>query len=185
MATSVLPFDELNRFADQIRQRYGKEKLKAEDAEDIIDELLDLFLLSYAMGNEVTGENLGKTWQPTVDDVEKTVNAKVAGETWEERTRDYFANGGSVDDIVRIAETEMHRIANTAALDTAKKIGATKKTWVTMADDKVRDLHIPLEGMAVSIDSDFYTWDGDHAPAPGLFESAENNVNCRCELIFS
>ena len=41
MATSVLPFDELNRFADQIRQRYGKEKLKAEDAEDIIDELCE------------------------------------------------------------------------------------------------------------------------------------------------
>lgn len=185
MATSVLPFDELNRFADQIRQRYGKEKLKAEDAEDIIDELLDLFLLSYAMGNEVTGENLGKTWQPTVDDVEKTVNAKVAGKTWEERVEDYFANGGSVDDIVRIAETEMHRIANTAALDTAKKIGATKKTWATMLDDRVRETHDYLEGTSVGIDEEFYTYDGDHASAPGLFELAENNVRCRCELIFS
>lgn len=185
MATSVLPFDELNRFADQIRQRYGKEKLKSEDAEDIIDELLDLFLLSYAMGNEVTGENLGKTWQPTVDDVEKTVNAKVAGKTWEERTRDYFANSGSVDDIVRIAETEMHRIANTAALDTARKAGATKKTWVTMLDDKVRTDHDYLEGSTVGIDEDFYTWQGYHAPAPGMFGVAEEDVNCRCELIFS
>lgn len=185
MATSVLPFDELNKFADQTRNRYGKEKLKAEDAEDIIDELLDLFLLSYAMGNEVTGENLGKTWQPTVDDVEKTVNAKVAGKTWEERTRDYFANSGSVDDIVRIAETEMHRIANTAALDTAKKIGATKKTWVTMADEKVRNPHQYLEGMTVKIDEDFYTYDGGHAPAPGLFGVPELDINCRCELTFS
>lgn len=185
MATSVLPFDELNKFADQIRNRYGKEKLKAEDAEDIIDELLDLFLLSYAMGNEVTGENLGKSWRPSVDDVEKTVNAKVAGQTWEERVEDYFANGGSVDDIVRIAETEMHRIANTAALDTAKKIGATKKTWATMLDDKVRETHDYLEGMTVGINEDFRTYDDDYAPAPGMFQLAQNNVNCRCELIFS
>lgn len=185
MATSVLPFDELNKFADQIRNRYGKEKLKAEDAEDIIDELFDLFLLSYAMGNEVTGENLGKSWRPSVDDVEKTVNAKVAGKTWKERVEDYFANGGSVDDIVRIAETEMHRIANTAALDTAKKIGATKKTWATMRDDKVRTDHDYLEGSTVGIDEDFYTWQGYHAPAPGMFGVAEEDVNCRCELIFS
>lgn len=189
---SVLPFDELNRFATQIRERYGTRKLESsDDYEDIIDEMLDLFLLAYAQGNTVTQENLaylapGRELQkPTIDEVMQVVNAKVAGQTWEERTRDWFANGGSVEDIVRIAETETHRIANTAALDTAKRLGATKKTWVTMADDKVRDLHIPLEGMAVSIDSDFYTWDGDHAPAPGLFESAENNVNCRCELIFS
>ena len=34
-------------------------------------------------------------------------------------------------------------------------------------------------------DDYFYTYDGDHASAPGLFELAENNVNCRCELLFS
>lgn len=182
---SILPFDELNRFADQIRQRYGKEKLKSEDAEDIIDELLELFLLSYAMGNEVTGANLGKFWQPSIEDVQETINAKVAGKTWRERTKDYFANGGNVDDIVRIAETEMHRIANTSALNTATKVGATKKTWVTMLDDRVRETHDYLEGMSVPIGEDFYTYDGDHASAPGLFELAENNVNCRCELMFS
>lgn len=185
MATSVLPFDELNRFSDQIRQRYGKEKLKPEDAEDIIDELLDLFLLAYAMGNEVTNENLSYDYQPTADEAIEVVNAKVAGETWRERAEDYFANGGNVDDIVRIAETEMHRIANTSALSTAKKAGATKKTWSTMLDERVRSTHDYLEGMSVPIDEDFYTYDGDHASAPGLFDLAENNVNCRCELIFS
>ena len=185
MATSVLPFDELNRFADQIRQRYGKEKLKSEDAEDIIDELLDLFLLAYALGNEVTNENLSYNYQPTVDEALEVVDAKVAGKTWRERTEDYFANGGNVDDIVRIVETETHRIANTSALNTARKAGATKKTWVTMLDDRVRETHDYLEGVSVPIDEDFYTYDGDHASAPGLFDLAENNVNCRCELIFS
>lgn len=182
---SILPFDELNSFADRIRQRYGKEKLNPKDAEDIIDELLDLFLLAYALGNKVTNENLSYDYQPTADEALEVVNAKVAGKTWRERTEDYFASGGNVDDIVRIAETEMHRIANTSALNTAKKAGATRKTWVTMLDDKVRETHDYLEGMSVAIDEDFYTYDGDHASAPGLFDLAENNVNCRCELIFS
>lgn len=189
---SVLPFDELNRFATQIRERYETRKLESsDDYEDIIDEMLDLFLLAYAQGNTVTQENLaylapGRELQkPTVDEVMQVVNAKVAGQTWEERTRDWFANGGSVEDIVRIAETETHRIANTSALSTAKKAGAKSKTWVTMADDKVRELHQPLEMMTVGIDEDFYTFDNDHAPAPGLFEYPENNINCRCELMFS
>ena len=40
---SVLPFDELNRFNEQIRQRY-REKLVMDDGfEDVIDMMLDLF----------------------------------------------------------------------------------------------------------------------------------------------
>lgn len=185
---SILPFDELNRFDSEIRERFGKESLQKRDKreeEDIIDELLDLFLLAYAMGNSVTNENLSSDYAPSVDEVMKVVNAKVAGKTWRERVEDYFANGGTGEDIARIADTEMHRIANTAALDTAKYAGARNKTWVTMLDDRVRDTHDYLEGETVGIDDDFYTYDGDHASAPGLFELAENNVNCRCELLFS
>ena len=185
---SILPFDEMNRFDSEIRERYGKETLQKRDKreeEDIIDELLDLFLLAYAMGNSVTNDNLSSDYAPSVDDVMKVVDAKVAGKTWRERVEDYFANGGTGEDIARIADTEMHRIANTAALDTAKYAGARNKTWVTMLDDRVRDTHDYLEGETVGIDEDFYTYDGDHASAPGLFELAENNVNCRCELLFS
>ena len=185
---SILPLDELNRLDSEIRERFGKESLQKRDKreeEDIIDELLDLFLLAYAMGNSVTNDNLSSDYAPAVDDVMKVVDAKVAGKTWRERVEDYFANGGTGEDIARIADTEMHRIANTAALDTAKYAGAKSKTWVTMLDDRVRDTHDYLEGETVGIDDDFYTYDGDHASAPGLFELAENNVNCRCELLFS
>lgn len=185
---SILPMDELNRLDEEIRERFGDESLQKRDKreeEDLIDELLDLFLLAYAMGNEVTNENLSSDWMPPVDDVMKVVDAKVAGKTWRERVEDYFANGGTGEDIARIADTETHRIANTAALDTARYAGARNKTWVTMMDDRVRDTHDYLEGETVGIDDDFYTYDGDHASAPGLFELAENNVNCRCELLFS
>lgn len=182
---SILPFDELNSFEASLRERFADGKLAKEDEEDIIDEMLDLFLLAYAQGNSVTNANLSSDWTPTVDDVMKVIDEKVAGKTWRERAEEYFANGGTVDDLVRIAETETHRDANTAALDTAKKAGATTKTWVTMMDDRVRETHDYLEGMTVGIDEDFYTYDGDHASAPGLFELAENNIRCRCELIFS
>lgn len=181
---SILPFDELNKFPSYLRNRFPSGKLLPSDEEDIIDEMLDLFLLAYATGHQVTMENLPSEWEPTLDDVMKTVDKKVAGKTWRERVEEYFASGGSVDDLVRIVETEAHRIANESALETAHMCGATSKTWLTMLDDKVRDTHYPLEGVTMALDSDFYTWDGDHAPAPGLFTKAENNVNCRCELSY-
>ena len=184
---SILPMDELNSVTTRIRERLDGMRLeqRPEMQEDIIDELLDLFLLAYAMGNSVTNENLSSDYAPGLDDVMKAVDAKVAGKTWRERVEDYFANGGTGEDIARIADTEMHRIANTAALDTAKRAGANFKTWQTMMDDKVRESHDYLLNQTVGIDEDFYTYDGDHASAPGLFELAENNVNCRCELLFS
>lgn len=184
---SILPMDELNRVGEDIRQRFDGVRLedKPKEEEDIIDELLDLFLLAYAMGNSITNENLSSDYRPSADDVMKVVDAKVAGKTWRERVEEYFSSGGTGEDIARIAETESHRIANKAALDTAKYAGAIKKTWATILDDRVRESHDYLEGMTVDIDEDFFTFDGDHAPAPGLFETAENNVNCRCELLFS
>ena len=179
---SILPFDELNKFNVQIREQYAAGKVSEED---IIDELLDLFLLAYALGNEVTNENLGSDWKPSADEAKEVIDEKVAGKTWRERVKEYTLTDGTADDIIRIAETESHRIANTSALDTANKAGATQKTWVTMMDDRVRETHDYLEGMTVGIGEDFYTYDGDHASAPGGFELAENNVNCRCELVFS
>ena len=182
---SILPFDELNRLEAEIRDRFGDEHLKFDDDyEDVIDMMLDLFLLAYAMGNSVTNENLSSNYQPSVGEVMSVVDAKVAGETWRERVEDYFANGGTGEDLARIADTETHRIANTAALDTAKRAGAKSKTWVTMMDDRVRDSHDYLLGQTVGIDEDFYTWDGAHAPAPGMFGIPEQDCNCRCELAF-
>lgn len=188
--TSILPFDELNNFIDRLKARFPDGKLPPqeeakEEKEDIIDEMLDLFLLAYAMGNNVTNANLSSEWTPSLDEAMEVVDERISGKTWRERVEEYFANGGSVDDLIRIAETETHRDANESALNTAKRAGATKKTWVTMLDDRVRTDHDYLEGSTVGIDEDFYTWQGYHAPAPGLFGVAEEDVNCRCELIFS
>ena len=52
---SILPLDELNRLNAEIRTRFGDSQLPQSkaDEEDVIDELLDLFLLAYAMGNSL------------------------------------------------------------------------------------------------------------------------------------
>lgn len=188
---SILPFDELNNLTYTLKARFPSGKLVNADGNfvksdlyDVIDMMLDLFLLAYAQGNSVTNANLSSNWTPTVDDAMKIVDRKVAGKTWRERVEEHFVNGGSVDDLVRIAETEAHRDANTAALDTARKAGAKTKTWVTMGDEKVRDPHQYLDGVTIGIDDEFITYDGGHAKAPGLFGIPELDINCRCILTF-
>ena len=182
---SVLPFDELNKLVERWRFELGNGPLPKDREEDTIDELLDLLLLAYAMGNNVTNENLSSEYEPNLDDIMDVVDARIAGETWKDRVRRWFNEGGSEADIERIAETETHRVANTAAIRAAKRAGAKNKTWVTMMDDKVRDTHEYLEGVTVGIDDDFITYDGDRAQSPGLFSLPENNIKCRCELMFS
>ena len=58
---SILPFDELNSFIERLKARFPDGKLPPqteakEEEEDIIDEMLDLFLLAYAQGNSITSE---------------------------------------------------------------------------------------------------------------------------------
>lgn len=102
----------------------------------------------------------------------------------EEEQSDFFgiSEVGDLGKILRVAETEGHRILNEAELIAAKKGGAKTKTWITQRDDRVRETHDYLLGETVGIDEVFVTFDGDKARFPGDFENAENNVNCRCVL---
>ena len=184
---TILPVDEINAFEDRLKVHFtdeGKGKIKSrQDAEDIIDELLDLFLLSYANGATATNTELGTAVMPSVDAVDAAVYAPVAGETWRDRVMGYFDSGGTLYDIRRIAETDATRIYNQGAVDAVVANNATASTvkrWRTMGDEKVRDTHDYLEGMEVPFTSRFYTYDGDSADYPGGFSLPENNVNCRC-----
>ena len=183
---TILPIDEINALEDKLRVHFNSDGKIAsrEDAEDIIDELLDLFLLSYANGATATNTELGTAVMPSVDAVDAAVYMPVAGETWRDRVMDYYESGGSLYDITRIAETDATRIYNQGALDTvaANGVYGVNKRWVTMADDRVRDTHDYLEGMEVPFDEPFFTYDGDSAMAPGMFTLPQNNVNCRCVI---
>lgn len=188
----LMPFDEINRFENTLSDRFetdpetGTRRIKSkQDCEDIIDEMLDLFLLSYANGVAVTNEQLSSNIEPTMDDAMQTVDAIIADMTWRQRVTAYYESGNCTEaDIVRIVETESHRDSNTAAHLTATRAGATTKTWQTMMDDRVRDTHDYIESVTVPIDAEFYTYDGDSALYPGGFTLPENNINCRCWLTY-
>lgn len=193
---TILPIDEINAMKDRLQvhftedsdnvgeERIGKGRIKSrEDAEDIIDELLDLFLLSYANGATATNSELGTAEMPSVDAVDAAVNKPIAGKTWRDRVMEYYESGGTLYDIIRIAETDATRIYNQGAVDAVRANGAedsVQKRWQTMEDDRVRDTHSYLQGMVVPFGSEFWTWDGDHAEYPGGFILPENNINCRC-----
>lgn len=186
-------FDELDKFLDTVRTlkiARSEEKVQVEE-EDIIDEMLDLYLLGFYEGAKDAGKELGVEVDPSVEEAREVIDRPIAGKTFRERVRDYL-HGNMVDTtgtpeeaIARVAETDAVRIYNESKLNTAKKNGANNKTWHTMEDNRVRDTHIFLSEVTVPIDGLFYTYDGDKAPAPAQFESASNNVNCRCWLTFS
>lgn len=182
----AMPFDELNKFKTALPQFFdsdGRIKSK-EDYDSLLDMLEDLFLLAYAQGVESTNLSLSSDIEPSVDDVKRTVDKKIAGKTWRDRVREYFENGGTIADIERIAETEAHRDSNAGAYETAKAAGATKKVWHCMMLPTSRDTHIYLDGVTAPIDGEFYSFMGGSTKYPGEWGIAEEDVNCLCWLTY-
>lgn len=183
-------FDELDIFLDGFRKRNfaDSETKTTQEDEDIIDELLDLYLLAYYEGSKDAGRELMMDIEPSVEDAERVINRPIAGKTFRERVTDYLngdmgeTTGTPAEAIARVAETDSVRIYNESKLETAVNLGATEKTWHTMGDEKVRDTHEVLDGVTAPIAGFFYTYDGDRAEAPGQFADPQNNVNCRCWL---
>lgn len=183
---ALMPFDEINAFKAELPIHFQDGKIRSEeDFADILDMMLDIFLLSYAQGVEFTNADLSSEIEPSLDDVMRVVDRKVAGKTWRKRVREYYENGGTEADIVRIAETEAHRDSNEAAYETAKSAGATTKTWHTMLDDRVRDSHYWLDGVSAPLDGEFYNYKGESTMYPGEWGIAEEDVNCRCWVTYS
>ena len=180
---TILPIDEINALEEKLKVHFdddGKGKIKSkQDAEDIIDELLDLFLLSYAMGVDSVGVE-----QPPLETVERTLYERIDGKTWVDRVWDYYDNGGTVYDIARIGATEAHRDTNAAAYDAARNAGMTKKVWHCMMLPTSRDTHVYLNGVTVPIDGSFYSYKGGQTQYPGQWGIAEEDCNCLCWLTY-
>ena len=213
------PFDELEAFRSELEQDF---QLPPEERKrrkkDRIDEILEMLIMAYMFGNEsantmLFGPDIVDTIDPDepnrpvridVDDMEKSVFKDIAGKDWEQRVSEYYdSDSGTVDDVIRVVDTDMNRIYNDSVLDVGEKAnsgrvewtnedvpapdpnGKVMKTWVTMADDRVRDTHDYLEGTSVPVDSRFYTFDNDYARYPGDFQLPQNNINCRCRISLS
>lgn len=172
----ILPFDEVDALIASTREKKGKI-----NTQELIDEVLDLFILDFVYGTSAAGEMLSTEITPDMEDMKQAIEKKFDGKGFRDRLEEYGAKN-DVEGIVRVIDTDSTRIFNEGIVSAARKAGATKKTWVTMGDERVRDTHQYLEGMTIPIDAEFSTYDGDSAFAPGGFLLAQNNVNCRCVL---
>lgn len=108
----------------------------------------------------------------------------IGGETTDERVARHVLNG-DYSALGNVAETEFHRMYILGGDHRAQKINRERplgKYWLTVRDPKVRDTHRYIDGITLPLDGIYYTFDGDYASAPGLFQKVENNARCRCIL---
>lgn len=180
-----LLFDNLNVLKTDLTEAYNTYGSLKNIPVKLDDIVLDYLIYAYVMGVEDVNETFGTNVEVQTDRLEMSVYKKIADKDFRQRVEEYVESGGTVEDIMRIAETDTTRIYNEAGLETAQEVGATRKTWHTMLDDRVRDTHDYIEGMTIPLDARFYTFDGDSALSPGGFTLPENSINCRCYLTYS
>lgn len=165
-------------------------KLSAKEKKDkLCDWLLDYLIYAYVFGTQCSEDFLGVAIEPDVASMRKAIDKKIAGKTFRDRVEDHLKEE-SPERMAMLAESEYHRVFNSAEMDAAniyeKLTGKpVYKTWFTMGDDRVRDTHDYIEGVKLPLKEKFHTFDDDSALMPGGFEKAENNAGCRCWLQFS
>lgn len=165
-------FDEINRLLQE-SEREGR-KFRLDDFEDF---LIEAYLLGYF---DVADYLLVHGTPPLVD----FLSFSYEGITVADKFKEYTENEDK-ESLKRLMESQYHQAYNMGSFSAAEQGGATKKTWVTMLDNKVRYTHELLEGSTIPIADRFWTIDGDSALYPGDFAGASNNAFCRCTLIYT
>ena len=206
------PWDQLTSLRTELDDTFqaGPEERKRRKPY-IIDEILEMLIMAYMYGNEAGNtmlygsdvvdqivpeqEGPNRVIDIDTDDMNKAVFRVIADKTWEQRVSEYLDDeNGTVDDVIRVVDTDMNRIYNDSILNVGERAedeepedgGTVKptvmKTWQTMLDDRVRMGHEVLEGVTIPVDKRFWTIGGDSARYPGDFTSPELNIGCRCRL---
>lgn len=173
-------FDEINNLIDGFTEELAKGEKTIQEAED---DFFDYLVYEYLMANEDVCETLGMKIPHSDEKMLNAIYKNIAGDNCFGRLEKALTNENRVsnEEIKRIIDTEFHRIYNSGTYDSAVASGVPlKKRWATMEDLKVRDTHFYLEGVEKDLTDYFYTFDGDKALYPTDFETAQNNVNCRC-----
>ena len=88
----------------------------------------------------------------------------------------------------RIAATTSNtavNLANKLAVEKSKLFKS--KIWLTRRDERVRDLHISLDGDIIPIQNKFHLANGNALDFPGdpSATQGESIINCRCTAIYS
>ena len=187
----TLGFDELNVLeadVDEMVEDIGgiiEDPNRTAIIADIEDDLEELLIMAYVFGQDYVNRTLDTDIKADTQKIQDAVFQKIDGKDWRDRIRQHIEDGdlGMVQTVIR---TETERVYNEAVLDLAEESGepGLKKTWETMADDRVRDAHTILHGVKVPIDSYFWV-DGARALAPHGFGVPELDCNCRCRLRIS
>lgn len=184
----LMPFDELNVLRSIVTDIFGGDQKNRKQYEGYLMDLIEeILLLSYIYGNESANTMLESEVPVEDKTVAAVVDKPIADKTWRQRVTQYLENeNATAEDIMRVAETDSHRVYNDAMWEVAEeekdKGAVIFKRWETMLDDRVRETHEYLEGEEVPLDEPFWTFDGDEAMHPGDFTMPENNINCRCRL---
>ena len=199
MQDRLPPFEQLETLRSELEDDFsGGIEERKRNKKRRIDEILEMLIIAYMFGNESGNYMLSGETAPTQDDEELpipirvdsmngSIFRKIADKTWEERVSEYLDDeAGTVDEIIRVVDTDLNRVYNDSILDVGERAdGTVMKTWETMMDERVRDTHDYLQSTSVPIDRRFYTFDGDSARYPGDFTHPQNNVNCRCRISLS
>ena len=196
----LLPFDELDNIITKYTMPFFD--IREQGKDEVIDEVYELLVLALVYGIDNVNEWLGVEVELPIETTESILFKPIDGLTWADRISLYFdmeedgkvVIGGQetdlTDAILKIAESETTRVFSeseqAAAEETTRQTGrATMKTWQTKKDERVRDTHRFLQGVTIPTDQRFWTIDGDSALTPGGFLTAQENVNCRCFLVYS
>lgn len=146
--------------------------------------------------NSKLSSGLYKRLGEDVDYLKRSIRAELSrgissGSSWNEMAVRIARGMNSpfnkaINNAIRIARTEGHRIQNEAALDgqnNAKKKGADiVKQWDATLDSRTRPEHREADGQIRELDEPFDIG-GEKMQAPGVGGSARNVCNCRCCLL--
>lgn len=139
-------------------------------------------------------ESLGEDVKKLKTAVRAQVSRGIAnGSSWNEiaktlaeRNMKNSPFGTAINNSIRIARTEGHRVQTAAKMDAmteAKKKGAdVVKQWDASLDGRTRDTHRKLDGQIRELDEPFEV-DGMKADAPGYFGDPAEDCNCRCAVL--
>lgn len=179
-------FDELNTLVTAIKQIDMTAKLEGIkpklNADRCCDEILDILLICWAMGNHDANEQIGAEIEVESERVFEDIYHEIDGLTFEDRAREHISNS-DLAALVTLIETESTHDYNSGVLTTGMASGLRlMKRWNTQMDDRVRDSHSYLQSTVVPIDAEFYTYGGAHALYPTGFGDPAEDCGCRCYL---
>lgn len=181
---TLFPFDEINALKANLQAAKSADtETKKRSMGNYIDEVTDLFVMTYFLGWSEIAEQFGLKGEPDIEKARAVIEERFDGKDYKDRLSEYLVSGTDYD-IDRVIDTDTGRIYEAAKYDAAVEGGATEKTWNTMLDPRVRDSHDYLEGVTVPMDAEFYTYAGHHTYYPKQFGVPEEDCGCRCWLTY-